>query len=117
MNPEEYAVMAGVEDDHWWYRGLRDAIRKALLGSRVRLPPAPRILDAGCGTGANLELCRRAFSPSYLAGFDMSERALELAASRGAAPDDLYPSDLCDPEVREGDLEKPSTCVRSRTPA
>src|SRR4051812_48972219 len=41
-----------VEDRHWWYRG-RWAVVEALL-SQADLPPRPRILDAGCGTGGNL---------------------------------------------------------------
>lgn len=104
MNTEEYAVMAGVEENHWWYRGLRDAIQKTLLTGPLRLPKAPRILDAGCGTGRNLELYRRAFAPSYLGGFDLSEQALEFAAQKAHA-DDLYRSDICDPDVREADLD------------
>jgi SAM-dependent methyltransferase len=42
-----------VEDRHWWYRG-RWAVVEALL-SHADLPPRPRILDAGCGTGGNLK--------------------------------------------------------------
>lgn len=47
-----YAEMYEQEDVHWWFRGRR-AIIWALL-SHADLPPEPRILDAGCGTGRNL---------------------------------------------------------------
>ena len=96
MNPGEHAQMAAVEDDHWWYRGLRDLLVRAL--AHHGLPPRPRILDAGCVTGANLRALAEAFTPSYLAGFDVSEEALEIA--RGKAPSaHLFRSDVCDPEL------------------
>jgi SAM-dependent methyltransferase len=50
---EEYATLRRVEDEHWWYRALRRVGRHHL----ERYLPAWReatILDAGCGTGANL---------------------------------------------------------------
>lgn len=53
MRESAYREHFEVEDRHWWYRG-RWAVVEALL-SRVQLPPQPRILDAGCGAGGNLE--------------------------------------------------------------
>jgi SAM-dependent methyltransferase len=47
---EEYARIAAVEDDHWWYRNTR-ALAADLLGPW--LARASRILDAGCGPGGN----------------------------------------------------------------
>jgi SAM-dependent methyltransferase len=47
-----YQELYELEDRHWWFRG-----RRAVIWSLVRsagVPPAPRILDAGCGTGRNL---------------------------------------------------------------
>ena len=55
MNPGEHAAMAEVEEHHWWYRGLRSVIKTCRETPRFALPPAPRILDAGCGTGGNLK--------------------------------------------------------------
>src|SRR5262245_33305518 len=74
MRREEYATLLRVEDEHWWYRQLRRVVRfhldRYLPGWR-----AAAILDAGCGTGANLaylaEARRRValdFSPDALAG-------------------------------------------------
>jgi SAM-dependent methyltransferase len=53
MKETAYREHYEVEDRHWWYRG-RWAVVQALL-ARVELPPEPRILDAGCGTGGNLQ--------------------------------------------------------------
>jgi SAM-dependent methyltransferase len=56
LNPEEYRRMADLEGVQWWYVGMR-RIARALLtplleagGARPR-----RLLDAGCGTGWNLQ--------------------------------------------------------------
>ncbi len=79
MNPQEYDLMYRVEDDHWWYVGMR-AISCAMLVDHVGEVAAPRILDAGCGTGRNvLELGRL----GETTGIDVSPRAIELSAKRG----------------------------------
>ncbi len=52
MDRQAYAEMYEQEDVHWWFRGRRRVIW-SLLG-HADLPPSPRVLDAGCGTGRNL---------------------------------------------------------------
>lgn len=49
MELDEYRLMAAAERSHWWYAATR-----ALLGDVLRphLAGRPRVLDAGCGTGA-----------------------------------------------------------------
>ena len=104
MNPGEHAIMSQVEEYHWWYRALRDVITACLRSPRIALPSQPRILDAGFGTGANLRALSDCFAPSYLGGFDPSSEGLAIAQSR--VPDgDLYLSDICQPELRQGDLD------------
>ena len=103
MHPGEYEAMSRAEEGHWWYLGLRDAIRTTLRSERVALPEAPRILDAGCGTGANLRMLRE-FEPGYLGGFDLSEEAVALA--RGKAPEaELYCGDICAPRLPDSPLD------------
>lgn len=72
---------ARAEASHFWFRGLRafaaPLVRRALDGRAT-----PRVLDCGCGTGANvrfLEQYGRAF------GFDLSEIGLRLGREAGAA--------------------------------
>ena len=99
MHPGEHAAMARVEDEHWWYRGLRDALVRALERDGLTPPRDASILDAGCGTGANLRLLADRYTPSYLGGFDLSQEALVLA--RDKAPEaDIYAGDICAPELR-----------------
>ncbi|MEE2677585.1 MAG: class I SAM-dependent methyltransferase, partial [Myxococcota bacterium] len=104
MHPGEHEVMSRVEADHWWYRGLRDCLARTLRRPGFELPVSPRVLDAGCGTGANLRLLRDLLQPSYLAGFDTSAAALALA--REKVPDaDLRPGDICAPEIDYAPLD------------
>jgi SAM-dependent methyltransferase len=70
---------ARAEERHFWFRGFRWFVRplidQALIG-RVR----PRIIDCGCGTGANLSLFER-YGTSY--GFDRSEVGLYIGHQLG----------------------------------
>jgi SAM-dependent methyltransferase len=51
MRRATYHVEREVSRDHWWFRGRRRILSRLLAG--LDLPPGARILDAGCGTGAN----------------------------------------------------------------
>jgi SAM-dependent methyltransferase len=70
---------ARAEARHFWFRGFRwfvtPLIRQAIAGR-----PRPRVLDCGCGTGANLDLLGR-FGTSY--GFDLSAVGLYIGRQRG----------------------------------
>ncbi len=98
MNPGEHAVMARVEERHWWYRALRDCLARVLSRPDLGVPASPRILDAGCGTGENLRFLGDRLAPAWLGGFDASDEALALARVK-AAHARLWRSDLCDPEL------------------
>ena len=98
MAPEQYDIMSLAEDRHWWYMGLRHAIGCCLQQHSMRLPPHPTVLDVGCGTGGNLQYLYTLLQPSYLAGLDLSELALEHA--RRKCPNaDVYQSDIRQPEL------------------
>jgi SAM-dependent methyltransferase len=49
MEIDEYRRMAAAERSHWWYAATR-ALLETVLAPHLR--GDPRILDAGCGTGA-----------------------------------------------------------------
>src|SRR5437867_6070350 len=70
---------ARAEARHFWFRGFRafvaPLIRQAIAG-RTEV----RILDCGCGTGANVDLLGR-FGRAY--GFDLTETGLRLGREAG----------------------------------
>ena len=76
MDPQEYARIAAVEDDHWWYRNTR-----ALLGDLLQpwLAPDLRILDAGCGPGGNGAWLAQ---HGTVVGVDISPEALAFVRTR-----------------------------------
>jgi ubiquinone/menaquinone biosynthesis C-methylase UbiE len=78
MSVAEIDTMRSVEDDLWWYRGLRRHVVESIE------PPHPafKLLDAGCGTGGMLAYVRARFPEAALTGMDFSERALELTGER-----------------------------------
>jgi SAM-dependent methyltransferase len=81
VNRDEYARMYEVEDRHWWYLGMR-AIALALVEGGLHPDARRRVLDAGCGSGANLVV----LAPyGRCVGIDLSADALALARSRDAA--------------------------------
>jgi ubiquinone/menaquinone biosynthesis C-methylase UbiE len=79
MNPEEYERMYHIEDDHWWYAGMRNIVGRAL--SQWHSPNGGlHILDAGCGTGGNLSF----LAPwGEVTGVDLSNLALTYSRRRG----------------------------------
>jgi SAM-dependent methyltransferase len=68
-----------VEQQHFWWKGLRGFVRPLVADATAGLQAA-RILDCGCGTGANLIMLGEFGQAS---GFDASFRGLELAHQYG----------------------------------
>ena len=95
MQQHTYAIMDRVEDSHWWFVGRRailESFLRTIVANRlstlatldadksVRAPL--RILDVGCGTGANLEMLSQFGSAE---GVDVSDEALEFCRRKGLA--------------------------------
>jgi SAM-dependent methyltransferase len=99
MQVREYGVMAEVEADHWWYRGLRDLIGRLLVAHGYTARSGLRVLDAGCGTGENLRMLGQMLRTEYLGGFDPSPLALDYARRKAPAAD-VYAGDIRDPLFR-----------------
>lgn len=78
MEPEEYKKMYQLEESHWWFVSKRRLVRSFF--KRAVSPNSTKILDLGCGTGANL----KSFS-SYGKGFgvDISPLAIKFSSMRG----------------------------------
>jgi len=79
VDEAEYRKMYEFEDSHWWFRGKR-AIVKNMIARFATPARDARVLDVGCGTGANLELLAQ-FGSAY--GVDIHPLALELSRRRG----------------------------------
>ena len=54
MAPHEYEIMYRLEENYWWYVGIR-AIARSIIEDFVPKGEGIQVLDAGCGTGGNFE--------------------------------------------------------------
>jgi SAM-dependent methyltransferase len=81
MQAHHYPILYEVEESHWWYVGRRQIIQSLVEKIRARLgTPHPRILDVGCGTGANLKMLA---AHGRAEGVDISTQAIEFCRERG----------------------------------
>jgi SAM-dependent methyltransferase len=97
MQQHTYGIMYEVEGTHWWFVGRRRIIAAFVEEACRKLERdslqngRPRILDVGCGTGANLELLG---NYGEAEGVDVSPEALAFCRARGLI------------NVRQGEAEK-----------
>jgi SAM-dependent methyltransferase len=68
-----------VEQRHFWFKGLR-LFLQPLIAEAVASRPGARILDCGCGTGANLSLLK---GYGRACGFDLAWVGLQHARQYG----------------------------------
>ena len=91
MQSDQFQLHAEIEERHWWFRGRRSIVRR-LLAEIARPGTGRRIVDVGCGTGANIA----SLTDAYMChGIDPSAEGIDLARKRfpavhftcGLAPD------------------------------
>ncbi|CAN5294582.1 class I SAM-dependent methyltransferase [soil metagenome] len=83
MQQHTYAIMDEVEGSHWWFVGRRailESFLRQIRSSLVTRRSSLKILDVGCGTGANLEMLAQ-FGEAE--GVDVSDDALEFCRQKG----------------------------------
>lgn len=77
MDPTWYQKIAAVEAEYWWNVARRNILSGVLAS--LRLPSGASILEAGCGSGGNLELLS-AFG--QLDAFEKEAAAIAFALER-----------------------------------
>lgn len=77
MRPQDYADLYALEEEFWWFAGMRE-ITAALLDSVNSHKQDILVLDAGCGTGGNLKWLTRYTSNNKIIGIDSSREALKF---------------------------------------
>jgi SAM-dependent methyltransferase len=83
MQPQEYISLYDLEDDFWWFAGMRE-ITAALLDPICGNAKKERlVVDVGCGTGVNLEWLRRYTAAGQIIGVDLMADALNFCRRRG----------------------------------
>ena len=81
MQAHHYPIVYQVEETHWWYVGRRQIIESLIERICSTIKSAnPRILDVGCGTGANLKMLGKYRNAE---GVDVSQQAVEFCHDRG----------------------------------
>ena len=83
MERHAYPAMYRLEESHWWFVGRRRIIASFVeqaVNSLSKNGHTPRILDVGCGTGANLLMLNQ-YGDAH--GVDVSPDALSFCHSRG----------------------------------
>ncbi len=74
QNPEEVDRLEAQQP------GVAEALRQAL--ARCSLPPRPRVLEVGCGTGILTAALAAALPTAQITAIDLDERLLAVARSR-----------------------------------
>jgi SAM-dependent methyltransferase len=82
MRAQDFADLYALEEGFWWFVGMR-GVTAALLDPFCPPGAARRVLDAGCGTGVNLEWLRRYGGGAEVFGVDVEQTALDFCRGRG----------------------------------
>jgi SAM-dependent methyltransferase len=81
MQAEDYAYLYALEEHFWWFVGMREIT--AILLDPICQPTRDRlILDAGCGTGGNLDWLARYARNGKVVGIDLTSEALKFCRER-----------------------------------
>jgi SAM-dependent methyltransferase len=76
MQTEDYEYLNNLEENFWWFTGMREitaSLLEPLLSGNESL-----LLDIGCGTGGNLKWLARYSGRGAIVGIDIAPQALEF---------------------------------------
>ncbi len=83
------------------FSGYYMTARKELLALLDGAPPPARVLEVGCGAGANLALVKQRWPRAWTTGIELRDDAAEAARSLGRV-DQVLQLDVLDPECAFG---------------
>ncbi len=90
MDRAIYDRMAEIDGEHWWFAARRRIVAAA-IDAQTALPRPARILEVGCGTGANLPLLARYGAVDAIEPDDgaraLATRRSGVAVAGGLLPD------------------------------
>ena len=97
MQTDQFQLHAEIESRHWWFCGRRRIVRR-LLAEIATPNTGRRVVDVGCGTGANIASLTDAYACH---GIDPSAEGIRLAQERfpavqftcGLAPEAFGPAE------------------------
>jgi SAM-dependent methyltransferase len=81
MRTEDYQDLFELEEEFWWFVGMRE-ITAALLDASLPGGISRKVLDAGCGTGSNVRWLKRFSGAEEVIGLDLASDALKLSRQR-----------------------------------
>ena len=82
MQTQDYQDLSQLEAQFWWFVGMRQ-ITASILDPYFTSPCDRNILDAGCGTGGNLEWLRPYAGNGTIIGLDYVGTALQFCRQAG----------------------------------
>ena len=80
MQAQDYAYLYELEENFWWFRGMRE-ITRSLLNQVCPKGTVIRALDTGCGTGGMLSWLSH-YTSDRVVGIDLSQTALGFCRAR-----------------------------------
>ena len=80
MHAQDFELLYKLEEKYWWFVGMR-RITDTIVSSELQKPDLC-ILDAGCGTGFNLNYYG-SLNSGKIFGLDIADTALGFAMKRG----------------------------------
>lgn len=80
MDKEVYKILAETEENHWWFVARRKIIKEKIKG--LKLPENAKIIEAGCGTGGNLQMLSKF---GEVTGLEMDETARKFSQEQNIA--------------------------------
>lgn len=92
MNDTLLPLLYDTETTGGWTTGMTRVVLSMLNG--LPLPQAPRVLEAGCGSGAFARALRARRPDALVAGLDLNALALGYATARSRPPFDLVRGNL-----------------------